>query len=80
MMSGINSSLVGLQNASKRIETAAANIAKTNASPTPENGAIPSDPTRDIIDLSVAAHDFKANAKVIEVQNKVEQSLLDILA
>lgn len=80
MISSLGASLAGLQNASNRIDKAAQNIANPKAAPDVAGNAVQEDPTKDIVDLSVAAQDFKANAKVVQVEDKVTQALLDILA
>lgn len=38
------------------------------------------DQAQQLIDLNVASYDYKANIKAIQVQDKVQQSLLDILS
>lgn len=80
MISSLSASLSGLQNASSRIDKAAQNIASPKQEGIVAGNPVQADPTQDIIDLSVAAQDFKANAKAIEIQQKTEQYLLDILA
>ncbi len=80
MISSLGASLAGLQNASNRIDKAAQNIADPKPAGEVAGNAVQEDPTKDIVDLSVAAQDFKANAKAIQVQQKAEQALLDILA
>lgn len=79
MVSGISSSVAGLQAATNRIDKAAANIAKSGTQQNANGTTVQNDPTTDIIDLTVAKHDFEANLKAFEVQDKVTQSLLDIL-
>ena len=74
MVSAIGSSLAGLNSAAKRIETAAANIAKQNTTEQPK-----ADPAQDLVDIKIAAYDYKANLSAIKVQDKMQQSLLDIL-
>lgn len=80
MISSLGASLAGLQNASNRIDKAAQNIADPKPAPDVAGNAVQQDPTQDIVDLSIAAQDFKANAKVVQVEDKVTQVLLDIIA
>lgn len=38
------------------------------------------DPARELVGSLIASYDFKANLKTIQVQDKVQQSLLDIVS
>ena len=71
----IQSALVGITNATKRVESSAQNIA---AAKSPESAT--SDGERDIVDLTTAAHDFKANLNTLKISERMHQNLLDILA
>lgn len=73
MVSPIIVSLSGLAAASKQIEKSAQNIAA------PKSPQSTSDNAVDIVDLSVAAQNFKASTSVIKVADKTEEYLLDIL-
>lgn len=80
MIGALGSSLIGIQNATKRFEASAQNIANPGATQDASGNQVPNDTTQDIVDLSVAAREFEANVKVIQVEDKIAQSLLDILA
>jgi flagellar basal body rod protein FlgC len=71
----IQSAVVGLNNASKRVEASAQNIAAAKSSTESL-----SDNDKDIVDLTVAAQDFKANLSSIKISERMQQNLLDILA
>ncbi|MDX2074756.1 MAG: hypothetical protein SFX19_10425 [Alphaproteobacteria bacterium] len=78
MIDSLGTSLAGLQNASSRVAKAAQNIADSGT--IGADGQLSVEPTEDIVDLSIAAQDFKFNAKAIEIQNKTQQYLLNIIA
>lgn len=64
----ISTAIEGLKKAQSTVEDAAQNIAEGSLNP------------EDIISLSVAALNFKANVAVIKTENETTKSLLDIKA
>jgi flagellar basal body rod protein FlgC len=88
MLSGISASLQGLQQAGKRIEQAAKNIAEpVTITPPDETGNTQDqqvepahDTATELVDMKIASYDYKANLKAIRIQDEIQQSLLDILS
>ncbi|HVY12140.1 MAG TPA: hypothetical protein VHB73_01085 [Alphaproteobacteria bacterium] len=78
MVDGISSSLNGMQNAIGRISQAAQNIGRANA--TPAAGEKPISLDEQVVESSMAAVQFKTNAKALKAQLDVEMRLLDTLA
>ena len=78
MIDGINASLAGMQKYAKAIDKNAQNIANPPATQDASGNSIPDDSTKDIVDLSTNAIAFKANAKALEVQQRVQDELLKI--
>jgi hypothetical protein len=66
--SAAQSALEGLKRAEQKTLQAAQNIAEGSLNP------------EDIVSLSLAAFDFKANAAVLKSTNEQTKSLLDIVA
>ena len=69
MIGAIDTALMGMQNASRKIATAADNIA------TPEKQG---NMATDIIDIKVAEVSFKANAAVIRASSDMQDELLHL--
>ena len=66
--SAAQSAIEGLKKAEEKTQQAAQNIAEGSLNP------------EDVVSLSLAAQDFKANAAVLKSANEQTKSLLDILA
>jgi hypothetical protein len=66
--SATQSAIEGLKKAEEKTQQAAQNIAEGSLNP------------EDVVSLSLAAQDFKANAAVLKSANEQTKSLLDILA
>ena len=66
--SAAQSAIEGLKRAEEKTQQAAQNIAEGSLDP------------QDVVSLSLAAFDFKANAAVLHSTNEQTKSLLDILA
>ena len=66
--SAAQSALEGLKRAEEKTQKAAENIAGGSLNP------------EDVVSLSLAALDFKANAAVLKSTNEQTKSLLDIMA
>jgi flagellar basal body rod protein FlgC len=80
MVNAIGTSLAALQNITKRVGADATSIANNQSTRTEDGSIVPqNDPTSDLIDLSVASNEFEANLKVIQTQDKMTKSLLDII-
>jgi flagellar basal body rod protein FlgC len=92
MNTSLSNALSGLDASARRIQTAATNIANASSVPavreTPKahgvNNAAVAAPNVDIatelVDSSVAALSYKANAAVIKTVKETDQYLMDILA
>ncbi len=76
--------LVSLSNSGVQAQVKDVNPATTQqADPNSPSGLTDTpnvDTAQQLIDANVASYDFKANIKAIQVQDKVTQSLLDILS
>jgi hypothetical protein len=66
--SAAQSAIQGLKKAEEKTQQAAQNIAEGSLNP------------EDVVSLSLAAQDFKANAAVLKSTDEQTKSLLDILA
>jgi len=73
----LDNAISGLNSASSRIANATASI--VNATSTQKNSAQPSsDLATDLVTISGAKVDYAASAKVLSVQKKLDDALLDI--
>ncbi len=77
MADGISTSLGGLQDAAKRAQQAAQNIARQN---TDRAAKADRDAAQNLVDLKQSQLDYEANAKALRAQQDNEKRLLDILA
>lgn len=66
--SASHTAIEGLKRAQEKTEQLAQNIAEGPLNP------------EDIVSLSLAAQDFKANVAVLKSENETSQALLDIMA
>ena len=66
--SASHTAIEGLKRAQEKTEQAAQNIAEGSLNP------------EDIVSLSLAAQDFKANVSVLKSQDETTKALLDIVA
>ena len=82
MIDAVSSSLSGLNNASRRLETSAQRIASassvTKASPSAQGGEV--NLTEEVVNSKLAEVNYSANAKMIRAELDNEKKILDILA
>ena len=76
----INIGLQGFQDAQSRINQAAQEIASQSVTDSTKDSINTQDLTSSLVDLKVAEHDAKANAKVIQTASDVLGTLLDVTA
>ncbi len=76
----LNSGVKGFQQATERANQAAQEIASQSVSDASKEGINQKDLVESLVDLKVAEHDAKANAKVIETAGELIGSLLDVKA
>ena len=76
--SALNIGLQGFQDAQARVTEAAQDIASQTVSDSTTDSIDTQDLTSSIVDLKVAEHDAKANAKVIQTASDVLGTILDI--
>jgi len=73
-MSTISSTAVsGILNSQARVARSAENVVKAGA-------GLGGDQTEELVKIEQASTDFKANAKVLEVSQDLNKTLLDVLA
>jgi len=68
----MNNALLGIRQGLERMEKAAGNLARMG------NKDSGTDPATDIVDITIAQIEVKANAAVIKAADEAEQSILDI--
>lgn len=75
----LTNALNGLTLQNRRLAEAVNQVAKQTADP---KSTKPNDPSLEegLVAISLAKHGYKANAKVIDTQRKMDGELLDILA
>lgn len=86
MISPINTAIVGINAAGKRLEASAENIARPRSSVAYEDpatqvaAAAEEINPADLVDFKLASYDIKANLTVIKTDEKNFKNLLDILS
>lgn len=78
--SALNTGLQGFQEAQSRINQAAHDIASQSVTDSTVDSIDTNDLTTSLVELKVAEHDAKANAKVIQTASDVLGTLLDVEA
>ncbi len=78
--SALNTALQGFQEAQSRVNQAAHDIASQSVTDPTVDSIDPKDLTTSLVELKVAEHHAKANAKVIQTASDVLGTLLDIEA
>jgi hypothetical protein len=75
----LTNALNGLTLQNRRLAEAVNQVVKQTADP---KATKPNDPTLEegLVAISLAKHGYKANAKIIDTQRKMDGELLDILA
>jgi len=76
--SALNIGLQGFQEAQSRVTQTAQDIASQTVGDSTTDSINTQDLTSSLVDLKVAEHDAKANAKVIQTASDVLGTLLDI--
>ena len=78
--SALNTALQGFQEAQSRVNQAAHEIASQTVTDSTVDSVDSKDLTTSLVELKVAEHDARANAKVIQTASDVLGTLLDIKA